>query len=562
MATPATRAPAQVAVENAGQPDAPANSAPATRRPVLESASRIQARAPGEGEVRQTVAISSGPPKAAADTPVPATRSPRRERLNEPPTRFVPAPTDVMLPHDAPIALQNTISPAVSRSAPRRDESLSPPAEGNETPHSAQSAALSAAVIAAGGMLHRSLTADSPLAQSDREDRPRPRPIQDEPVGESADHRPAMRLTGDARQESAIVTDPRGSLASAFAHALATLLSEGEIADVRMVPGRPESGGDKKEPSVAPAGRTPLPPALAGVTTTKDRPGPIPGSEPVPPAGSESPKERGRRGTQPSVADAEGDTAVLKQGTGPMRRTPLAVVTPARVAPLPPLLPEATWARSEPPTAPVERKLPSDRQELPPDPKASANDADIRKHEPVAAGDTPSDTRTNSSSSLGGQTERGGEPGTRQREVSPGEARNLPGRDRNRDVPAGLADRVTLQLTDADGRPTRIRVAVLGEQVRAVILPPDNETGRQLERRMDDLHAALVRQGFVDPRVSVQQSAAPEGAAGWIPPGRTDVPVRPAAPRREQQQHGEQQRHPQGRSRDRDPEPRERESAS
>jgi hypothetical protein len=221
----------------------------------------------------------------------------------------------------------------------------------------------------------------------------------------------------------------------------------------------------------------------------------------------------------------------------------------------------------------AEHKLPSDRQELPPDGTSHANDADTRKREPVASGDTPSDTHTNSSSSLGGQPERGGEPAARQREASPGEARNLPSRERTPDGPAGFADRVTLQLTDADGRPTRIRVAVLGEQVRAVILPPDHETGRQLERRMDDLHAALVRQGFVDPRVSVQQSVASEAAAGWVPPGRTDVPVprgaeqpagdqRQGSGRREQQQHGEQQRHPQGRSRDRDPEPRERESAS
>lgn len=256
-----------------------------------------------------------------------------------------------------------------------------------------------------------------------------------------------------------------------------------------------------------------------------------------------------------------------------MRRIPPAAVTPSRVVPLPSPLPAASWAGSEPQAPPVQRKLPSDRQELPPELKVPANDSETRKREPAAEGDAPSDTHANSSSSLGGQTERNGEPVTRPREASPGEARNLPSRDRNRDVPAGLADRVTLQLTDADGRRTRIRVAVLGEQVRAVILPPDNETGRQLERRMDDLHAALVRQGFVDPRVSVQQSAAPEAVAGWVPPGRTDVAVprgaeqpagdqRQGSGRREQQQHGEQQRHPQGRSRDRDPEPRERESAS
>ena len=88
---------------------------------------------------------------------------------------------------------------------------------------------------------------------------------------------------------------------------------------------------------------------------------------------------------------------------------------------------------------------------------------------------------------------------------------------------------------------------------------------------MDDLHAALVRQGFVDPRVSVQQAATSEAAVGWVPATRVEVPVprgaeqpagdqRQGSGRREQQQ-GDQQRHPQGRSRNRDPEPNEREEA-
>jgi hypothetical protein len=216
-------------------------------------------------------------------------------------------------------------------------------------------------------------------------------------------------------------------------------------------------------------------------------------------------------------------------------------------------------------------KLPSDRQELPDASAPTKRETEASDARDLAATDAASDSRSSSSSLAGGHLERSAESGTSSRDAAPREARNLPGRDRNGDPPAALADRVTLQLTDADGRPTRIRVAVLGEQIRAVILPPDNESGRQLERRMDDLHAALVRQGFVDPRVSVQQSAPSEAAAGWVAGGRADVPgprgaeqpagdQRQGSGRREQQQQGEQQRHPQGRSRHRDPEQRERES--
>ncbi|MDZ4863727.1 MAG: hypothetical protein SGJ01_09810 [Gemmatimonadota bacterium] len=570
LAEPVGMAPGQVVAVKERQPTVPSSSAPAPRRPDGNNAARIQAEAPAGREIRQPAVSSSGKPTAADDVVAPGTHKPRRERLTEPIAHPVPARPDVMPPHDTRLMLPDA-EPRVEPRAPQRDdESLVKPSAGTETPSPDQAAVLSSAMIAAGGMPHRAVSAATPVAQSDRGDTPTPRMIQDEPAGESAEGHPAMRMMVDARQADPTVAGPRGSLASAFAHALADLLSEGEIADVRVVRGRPETGGDMKEPAAAPAGRSPLPPAIAGVTTAESRPGPTVGSDQVPPAGTEPPKGRGTRSTQLSVADAEGDTVVLAPGA-PLRRTPLATVTPSRVAPLPPTFPEAAWARNEPQAAPVERKLPSDRQELPPDRQTSANDAATRKREPVATGDTPSDTHTSSSSSLGGQTEPGGEPATRQHAASPGEARNLPGRDRNRDVPAGLADRVTLQLTDADGRPTRIRVAVLGDQVRAVILPPDNETGRQLERRMDDLHAALVRQGFVDPRVSVQQSVASEAAAGWVPPGRTDVPVprgaeqpagdqRQGSGRREQQQQGEEQRHPQGRSRHRDPEPRERES--
>lgn len=149
------------------------------------------------------------------------------------------------------------------------------------------------------------------------------------------------------------------------------------------------------------------------------------------------------------------------------------------------------------------------------------------------------------------------------------EARNLPNEGDVLPRAAGVADRVTITVNDDDGQPTRIRVAVVGEQVRATIMTPDGESARQLERRMDDLTAALVRRGFAEPRVTIQHPAeagpAWAGAANGV---KTDVEVprgteqpagdqRQGSGRREQERQGDgQQRHPHGRPRQRDPDDR------
>jgi len=156
-------------------------------------------------------------------------------------------------------------------------------------------------------------------------------------------------------------------------------------------------------------------------------------------------------------------------------------------------------------------------------------------------------------------------------EPAPREARNLPRDDGERPRAAGVADRVTIALTDDAGRQTRIRVAVLGEQVRATIVPPDGESARQLEARMDDLTAALVRRGFVEPKVMVQHVT--EAGSAWagvanrtrseaeVPRG-TDQPAgdqRQGSGRRGEEREGDgQQRHPHHRPRQRDPEDRRR----
>ncbi len=576
LTAPIGLAPGQVGVVRADQPGVPTSSARAPQRPDTGHPERIRSQTPSGNELRPLAVVPSGKPTAAGDAPLSATPRPRRERLSEPLARSVQAGPEVMLTRESPLTLPESVSMAEPRAAPRGDESLVQRAAGTETPNPDPAAALNSAAMASGRMPHRPLAADSAPARNDRRDAPPPRMTLEDSALESAEGHLTMRDKADARPGDPMVSAPRGSLASAFAHALADLLSEAEIADLRVVRGRPESSGDEREPSAVLSGRTAPLPAMADASAASERSGSTAGNDQVPATEPERPKGWSTRGTHQPVADAEGDTAVLTSVAAPPPRTPLATVAPSRVAAMPPSMPEAAWEMVERrvvPTERMERKLPSDRQELPPDPRTRAHDADSGKREPVARGDMPSDTHTNSSSSLGGQIQRGGESTPRPHEAGSGEARNLPSRDWSREVPAGLADRITLQLTDADGRPTRIRVAVLGEQIRAVILPPDTESGRQLERRMDDLHAALVRQGFVDPKVSVQQSVASEIVAGWVPPGRTDVPVprgaeqpadeqRQGSGRREQQQHGEQQRHPQGRSRDRDPEPRERESAS
>ncbi|HMV32427.1 MAG TPA: flagellar hook-length control protein FliK, partial [Gemmatimonadales bacterium] len=120
-------------------------------------------------------------------------------------------------------------------------------------------------------------------------------------------------------------------------------------------------------------------------------------------------------------------------------------------------------------------------------------------------------------------------------------------------------------------RQTRIRVSVLGDQVRATILPPDSTSARQLEQRMDELQAALVRQGFTDAKVSVQagrgEGALPWGASQAVAPNElrsssgTDQPPgdqRQGTGRRDGERQGDGQRHPHQRPRERDPNDRRR----
>lgn len=210
--------------------------------------------------------------------------------------------------------------------------------------------------------------------------------------------------------------------------------------------------------------------------------------------------------------------------------------------------------------------LPASRQELPVEPVERIAGAGPRRVVVADSTDALTATLTPPSASLGEPLARLTNDGAAH---DPGEARNLPKEGEEWQRAAGLADRVTIAVADDDGRQTRIRVAVLGQQVRATIVPPDGDSARQLERRMDDLTAALERHGYVEPKVTVQLAADARSvwtAAGHggrtetgIPHG-TEQPAgdqRQGSGRREQERQGDgQPRHSHGRPRQRDPDDR------
>lgn len=216
------------------------------------------------------------------------------------------------------------------------------------------------------------------------------------------------------------------------------------------------------------------------------------------------------------------------------------------------------------------------RKEIPAAPPPESKREPVQPEKPRAREQAPSESAAAGSNAAQGRAE----PVTNKNEASAPresrEARNLPQESSGNDRPAGSADRVTVQVSDAEGRQTRIRVSVLGDQVRAVIVPPDSESARQLEQRMDDLQTALARQGFASSKVSVQQAGesavqpsatlagmASGGESKAAPPGR-EQPAdeqRQGRGQREQQQHpGDGHRHPNGRSRDQSSQHRRRHS--
>lgn len=87
--------------------------------------------------------------------------------------------------------------------------------------------------------------------------------------------------------------------------------------------------------------------------------------------------------------------------------------------------------------------------------------------------------------------------------------------------PIRHTDWVTLRVDTAGQGTVRIRVAVLGNHVRATILHEDAGMAEQLRTRVGDLRQALVRQGFSESRLSIQPAPSSQQvvAAGstWQP---------------------------------------------
>lgn len=93
--------------------------------------------------------------------------------------------------------------------------------------------------------------------------------------------------------------------------------------------------------------------------------------------------------------------------------------------------------------------------------------------------------------------------------------------DASLEAPTPHTDWVTLRVDTAGQGTVRIRVAVMGNHVRATILHEDAGVAAQLSTRVGDLRQALVRQGFSESQLSIQPAPSSQqlAAAGstWQP---------------------------------------------
>ena len=352
----------------------------------------------------------------------------------------------------------------------------------------------------------------------------------------------------------------------ALMEALGRTLEGAEIAAVRVTMGQGRSTG---------VGRAELPdPATAGEAAGKAATptviDPATGVAAPKVTVSREPVERGApvdrrpRASAPAGATDDGDTVAAPVDRLVVERAPTRVgrADLTGFEPTGRALREAVAARPAARPAPV---LPSDRQELPVPASGGAPRAARRDREERTAEPAPSDAGARASAHGPDGSLRAARAAEGAERGGVREAHELREAWVERGRPAGAADRVTLQVADSDGRQTRIRVAVLGDQVRATILPPDSTSARQLEQRMDELQAALVRQGFTDAKVTVQagrgDGALPWGAGQPVAPHElrsssgTDQPPgdqRQGTGRRDGERQGDGQRHPHQRPRERD----------
>ena len=93
--------------------------------------------------------------------------------------------------------------------------------------------------------------------------------------------------------------------------------------------------------------------------------------------------------------------------------------------------------------------------------------------------------------------------------------------DASPEAPTRHTDWVTLRVDTAGQGTVRIRVAVLGNHVRATILHEDAGVAAQLSTRVGDLRQALVRQGFSESQLSIQPALSSQHVAAtgssWQP---------------------------------------------
>ncbi len=352
----------------------------------------------------------------------------------------------------------------------------------------------------------------------------------------------------------------------ALMEALGRTLEGAEIAAVRVTMGQGRSTGVERaelpDPATAgEAGGKAATPTVSDPATGVAAPKVTVSREPVERG---APVDRRPRAPAPAGAADDGDTVaapvdrlVVERAPTPVGRADLTGFEPTSRA-----LREAVAAR---PTARPAPDLPSDRQELPVTASGGAPRAARRDREERTAEPAPSDAGARGSAHGPDGSLRAARAAEGAERGGVREAHELREAWVERGRPAGAADRVTLQVADSDGRQTRIRVAVLGDQVRATILPPDSTSARQLEQRMDELQAALVRQGFTDAKVTVQagrgDGALPWGAGQPVAPHElrsssgTDQPPgdqRQGTGRRDGERQGDGQRHPHQRPRERD----------
>jgi hypothetical protein len=480
-------------------------------------------------------------------------------------------PSKALLPPPAPIESPDPEKPATQSAAQKAEPVKAAPLTRGQSPQKVHRQSRQVDVDPAEPVMEQSLPQVSRLAPLASPGPIVPAPAA--PVAEPAPEarrersRPAPLPMPPVSRETPVEFDGPGQTGNArLAARLADLLGELNVTEFRVELARPRvtrpapvtEGQPVVPPEVVPSEPAPPPEStitLRTIATPVDpvvRPGPIVRRTPV-----IAPEPAILPG--PAVTPAPAGRSEPAQGPEPAIRpepgNPPEVVAraPAKAPPLP--------------AAPA---LPVTRQELPTAETAQPLVRPEAADRPRAPRERSSDSGAASSAMSPGPAERLLERMDTATTRPIREARNLPQDDSGNDRPAGTADRVTLQVSDGEGRQTRIRVSVIGEQVRAVIVPPDQESARQLERRMDDLQTALARQGFTGSRVTVQPAGEQEIGGGVPVQGlalasearMTSGREQPAGEERQgrgqREQPGSGHRHSQGRSRDQGAEQRRR----